>query len=51
MVQMDFQSLHHVLVLNFLESGPELFPKFVHLQVDVVYIPLFEHQQETSVEN
>ena len=51
MVQMDFQSLHHVLVLEFLEFGPDLFPKFVHLRVDVVYIPLFEHQQETRVEN
>ena len=44
MVQMDFQCLHHVLVLEFLEFGPELFPKFVHLRVDVVYIPFFEHQ-------
>ena len=43
-VQMDFQSLHHVLVLEFLEFGLELFHKFVNLRVDVVHIPFFEHQ-------
>ena len=50
-VQMDFKSLHHVLVLEFLAFGHELFHKFVHLRVDVVYIPFFEHQQETTVED
>ena len=51
MVQVDFQSLHYVLVLKFLEFGPELFLVFVHLWVHIVYLPLFEHQQETRVEN
>ena len=49
-VQVDYQSLHYVLVLEFLEFGPELFPVFVHLQVHFVHFPLFEHQQETGVE-
>ena len=44
MVQMDFQCLHHVLVLEFLEFCLEIFPKFVHLWVDVVYMSFFEHQ-------
>ena len=51
MVQVDFQSFHYFLVLEFLEFGLELFPVFIHLQVHVVYIPLFEHQQEIRVEN
>ena len=50
MVQVDYQSLHYVLVLEFLEFGPELFPVFVHLRVHFIYFPLFEHQQETGVE-
>ena len=36
-VKVDFQSLHYFLVL-------ELFPVFIHFQVHVVHIPLFEHQ-------
>ena len=51
MVQVDFQSLHYVLVLEFLEFCPELFPMFVHLREHIVHIPLFEHQQETGVDN
>ena len=43
-VQVDYQSLHYVLVLKFLEFGPELFPVFVHLRVHFVHFPLFEHQ-------
>ena len=43
MVQVDFQSLHYVLVLEFLELGPELFLVFVHPRVHFVHIPLFEH--------
>ena len=50
MVQVDFQS-HYVLVLEFLEFGHELFLVFVHLQVHVVHIPLFKHQQETKMKN
>ena len=48
---MDCQSLHYVLILEFLEFGHELFPMFGHLQVHIVHIPLFEHQQEIGVEN
>ena len=51
MVQVDFQSLHYVLVLGLLEFGLELFLVFVLLSVHVVHIPLFEHQQETGMEN
>ena len=50
-VQVDFQTLHYFLVLEFLEFGLELFPMLVHLRVHAVHIPLFEHQQETRVEN
>ena len=49
-VQVDYQSLHYDLVLEFLEFGPEMFPVFVHLRVHFVHFPLFEHQQETGVE-
>ena len=51
MVKVDFQFLHYFLVLEFLEFGLELFPMFVHFREHVVHIPLFEHQQETGVEN
>ena len=44
MVQMDFQSLHYFIVLEFLELGLEMFLVFVHFWVHVVHIPLFEHQ-------
>ena len=44
MVEVDFQSLHYFLVLEFLEFDLELFLMFVHFQVHVVHIPLFEHQ-------
>ena len=43
-VQVDFQSLHYVLVLEFLEFFPELFHVFVHLREHIVHIPLFQHQ-------
>ena len=51
MVQVDFQYLHYFLVLEFLEFGLEMFPVFVHFWIHVVHIPLFEHQQETKMEN
>ena len=51
MVQVDFQSLHYFLVLEFLEFGLELFLVVVHLRVHVVHIPIFEHQRETRVKN
>ena len=44
MVQMDFQSLHYFIVLEFLKFGLEMFLVFVHFRVHVVHIPLFEHQ-------
>ena len=43
-VQVDYQSLHYVIVLEFLEFGPELFLVFIHLRVHFVHFPLFEHQ-------
>ena len=42
MVQVDFQSLRYVLVLEFLELGHELFLVVVHPRVHFVHIPLFE---------
>ena len=42
--QVDFQSLHYFLVLEFLEFGLELFPMFIHLRAHVVHIFPFEHQ-------
>ena len=51
MVQVDFQSLHYFIVLKFLDFGLELFLVFVHLRLHVLHISLFEHQQETWVEN
>ena len=51
MIQVDFQSLHYILVLEFLEFGHKLFLVFVHLLIHVVHIPLFKHHQETGVEN
>ena len=50
-VQLNFQFLHYVLILEFLEFFHELFVVFVHLRVRVVHLPLFKHQQETGVEN
>ena len=51
MVQVDFQSLHYFLILELFEFGLKLFPVSIHIKEHVVHIPLFEHQQETGVEN